>query len=41
MSDRFIKNPFEVVNVGDIIKVRVITIDRDRGRVGLSMRDVK
>lgn len=41
MSDRFIKNPFEVVNVGDIIKVRVINIDRDRGRIGLSMRDVK
>lgn len=41
MSDRFIKNPFEVVNVGDIIKVRVVSIDRDRGRIGLSMRDVK
>ena len=41
MSDRFIKNPFEVVNVGDIIKVRVVSVDRDRGRIGLSMRDVK
>ena len=40
MSQKFIKHPMEVVAVGDIIKVRVIGIDRARERVSLSMRDV-
>ena len=38
MSDKFIKNPSEVVSVGDIIKVKVIKIDKDRQKVGLSMK---
>jgi uncharacterized protein len=35
-----VKNPFEVVSVGDIVKVKVIDIDPERGRVSLSMKDV-
>lgn len=38
MSDKFIKNPSEVVSVGDVVKVKVIKIDKDRQKVGLSMK---
>ena len=38
MSDKFIKNPSDVVSVGDIVKVKVIKIDKDRQKVGLSMK---
>ena len=38
MSERFIKNPSEVVSVGDIIKVQVIGIDKEKQKVKLSMK---
>ena len=38
MSDKFIKNPSEIVSVGDIVKVKVIKIDKERQKVGLSMK---
>ena len=38
MSDRYIKNPSEVVSVGDIVKVKVIGIDKERQKVKLSMK---
>ena len=38
MSDKFIKNPSEIVSVGDIIKVKVIKFDKERQKVGLSMK---
>ncbi len=38
MSDKYIKNPSEVVSVGDIVKVKVINIDMERHKVGLSMK---
>ena len=38
MCDKFIKNPSEVVSVGDIVKVKVIKIDKERQKVGLSMK---
>ena len=38
MSDKFIKNPSDIVSVGDIVKVKVIKIDKDRQKVGLSMK---
>ena len=40
MSDKYVKNPMDVVSVGDIVDVRVIKIDMDRGKVGLSMKNV-
>ncbi|HBP65008.1 MAG TPA: RNA-binding transcriptional accessory protein [Desulfosporosinus sp.] len=40
LSDKFIKHPMEAVAVGDIVKVRVIGIDKGRDRVSLSMRDI-
>ena len=38
MSEKYIKNPSEVVAVGDIVKVKVIKIDSERHKVGLSMK---
>ena len=37
MSEKYIKNPSDVVSVGDVVKVKVIKIDMDRKKVGLSM----
>ena len=38
MSEKFIKNPSDIVSVGDIVKVKVIGIDNDRQKVKLSMK---
>ena len=38
ISDSFIKNPSDVVSVGDIVKVKVLKIDFDRQKVSLSMK---
>ncbi len=38
MADRFVKNPHDVVAVGDTVTVKVIGIDLERGRVQLSMK---
>jgi uncharacterized protein len=40
LANRYVKNPFEVVSVGDVVKVRVVKIDAQRGRIGLSMKEV-
>jgi uncharacterized protein len=41
MSDKYIKDPLEVVSVGDVIDVRVLEIDLKRGRVSLSMKGLQ
>ena len=38
LADRFVRDPRDVVRVGDIVQVRVVDVDVDRGRFGLSMR---
>ena len=38
MSDSYVKSPSEIVSVGDIVKVKVIKIDQERKKVGLSMK---
>jgi uncharacterized protein len=38
MSDKYVKNPMEVVQVGDTVNVTIISIDKDRQRIGLSMK---
>ncbi|MCI8362137.1 MAG: RNA-binding transcriptional accessory protein [Clostridia bacterium] len=38
MSEKFVKNPSEIVSVGDIVKVKVIAIDMERQKVKLSMK---
>lgn len=41
LADRFVRNPLEVVSVGQIVEVRVIGVDKERGRINLSMRSAK
>lgn len=38
LSDRFVRDPREVVKVGDIVRVRVLDVDVARERISLSMR---
>ena len=38
LADRFVKDPREVVKVGDIVKVRVLDVDVARKRISLSMK---
>lgn len=41
LSDSYVKNPMDVVKIGDIVSVRVIKIDTERQKVGLSMKSLK
>ena len=41
MSDRFIKHPLEAVSVGDVVDVRVISVDVAKKRIALSMKGIK
>ena len=38
LSDRFVKDPREVVKAGDIVKVKVVEVDLKRRRVALTMK---
>lgn len=38
LSDRYVKNPMDVVSVGDIVKVKVLNVDVERKRISLSMK---
>lgn len=38
MSDKFIKHPLEAVSVGDIVEVKVITVDAEKKRIALTMK---
>ena len=38
MSDKYIKHPMDVVSVGDTVKVKIISIDREKMKVGLTMK---
>ena len=37
MTDRFIKHPMEVVSVGDVVDVKVLSVDLSKKRIQLSM----
>lgn len=39
LSDRFVRDPREVVKVGDIVRVRILDVDVARKRISLSMRN--
>ena len=41
LSDKYVKHPMDVVSVGDTVKVKIISIDYDRGKVGLTMKGIK
>ncbi len=36
-NKKFVKHPLEVVSVGDIVDVKIINVDTEKGRIGLSM----
>ena len=38
IADKYIKNPLEIINVGDVIEVIVIAIDIPKGRISISMK---
>lgn len=38
MCDKFIKHPLEVVSVGDIVEVKVISVDLKKQRIALTMK---
>lgn len=41
LSDKFVHHPMDVLQVGDIVIVKVLDVDVERGRISLTMRDVK
>jgi protein Tex len=40
LSKDYVRNPHDVVGVGDVVKVKVLAIDVERGRIGLSMKEI-
>ncbi len=41
MCDRFIKHPLEVVSVGDIVEVKVMSVDLKKQRIQLTMKNLR
>lgn len=41
LGDKFIKNPMDVVSVGDEVTVRIIKLDIERGKISMSMKGIK
>ncbi len=38
MSSKYIKHPMDVVSVGDTVKVKIISIDKEKQKIGLTMK---
>ena len=36
-NKKFVKHPLEVVSVGDIVEVKVLSVDEKKGRISLTM----
>ena len=41
LADKFVKHPNDIVKVGDIVKVRVLSIDKAKNRISLSMKNIQ
>ena len=41
LADHFVKHPLDVVKVGDVVKVRVLSVDVKKKRISLTMKNVK
>ncbi len=41
LADRFVKHPSEVVSIGDVVKVVVLSVDAQKKRISLSMKQVQ
>lgn len=40
LSEKYIKNPLDAVAVGDVVTVRVLSVDAEKGRIALSMKGI-
>ena len=40
LADRYIKHPLDVVKVGDVVNVKVLSVDEKRGKISLSMKNL-
>ncbi len=40
ICDRFIKHPLEVLSVGDVVEVKVLSVDPDKKRIALTMKGI-
>jgi len=40
LADKFVKHPMDVVKTGDIVKVRVLSVDTNKKRISLSMKNI-
>ena len=38
LSDRYVKDPMTVVKVGDVVSVKIIKLDQERHKIGLTMK---
>jgi uncharacterized protein len=41
LAERFVKDPREAVRVGQVVKVKVLTVDTERRRIGLSIKQAR
>lgn len=37
MSKKYVKNPLDIISVGDVVEVKILNVDINRGRISLSM----
>jgi uncharacterized protein len=40
LSEKYVKNPLDVVAVGDVVTVKVLSVDAEKGRIALSMKGI-
>lgn len=38
LSDKYVKHPMDVVSVGDTVKVKILSVDKEKGKISLTMR---
>ena len=41
LSKKFVKHPLDVVKLGDIVKVKILSVDTERKKISLSMKDAE
>lgn len=41
ICDKFIKHPMQVLSVGDTVKVQILNVDHNRGKISLTMKQIK
>ena len=40
MTDRYIRHPLEAVSVGDVVDVKILSVDLDKKRISLTMKGI-